>query len=1260
MAPPKVRQFKNSYAKTVADVPADTLESSLRSYMDSGEGFFDEERFDGKSRNEVIRKVRQNILRRMREENAASFNSAEAERAKHAQYSTKILRKIGEAKQIQREIKRSDIDYAALRGKEHVNDKANVLSYLDDLIRNASADIEADRQLMQGDQAQAQDQAPGDIEGQEDENGEPGNEELDQAMIQQGEEEQEEEVDEEQQRWRRERYLTAPKRERSRNAGEVSQTSLNERQSDLEYLQRIRAEVERTNTAGKSKIGRFFRMVSVRSGANRSRNDSRRQKYTAKIREINNVSSSWATERENYSKNIFRKHYENYDKMAKSWYEMTQEFSVEANGELPQDAVEGRTIDPTSAKAIEEYTGVFNDTALTDILNNIASNPYVNVENLPIKESKIARGEEEGGNRTDPARHVKIHRKIVMYSMAGRDGLKTRYKFGRDLRGRRSKKQFTANLPTALTEAQNVAPDFFDEVYAGRANLESDERDINGRKLFSEKSAEVLHAKVARDKQRVHGFLLNGEFYTDEEAAEGVKLAGRNDMKYFGRRSFTKQEKAEKLRVAIRKSAFFQHVNAATIQYYTSYNAGDDFLDDVQDNIDKKWEKAQERDANYTKEHVAELIRVSPQSIAGVPKDLQGSVLCQYIMTKIDNPEPNPFPAGNPLTDPAVQWLCEHDGRAPLLTCMTLLLAEDGNPVLWNIARKMAEDGSIVDDRTKEMLKRLPKNGQMMRMGLIDELVNHQGATSEFDWELPLGFIKGPKLSVEQEELENKRGFGAWFKKNLLNGRFIKEAISLVGMGVEVGELGSDMKNTTGEKDWAVDDDTKDMRDERKCWFLYGEAMAEGSVLGGILGAGAVAVGGLVGGADGASKARDGYFQVADALGMINDLKVVFGPIWKALKKAWKTIKHKLGKETEEERQEYERAHQEAQDENENGLKDLDYGMFRAVLKYLYSVINLADGIRDIASYHLDTNSEKGKWKDWGNLIAWRGPLQWVFDTARNLLNIVNDFAEIIASTKRIHRIDKADETLKSALEDFEANGNGDNLQQQADQEQAEQQDQPEDERFEIMNPARDEEIKKRKLGEAVAENSQAQYFMALTKAQSQKSRHDAGWNAAISAVKMGRDTFKQFAKTGEVVSLAITAVLTVAPKAMEFLSWVSGKLFHDRPNFKNNIAMMLGDKKYASTPYFDKVLKRETGIVSSDYLVDVARVFTAIDTHVLLNKEGKNSGEKELALKVAGTLYGNVNEDNIKKIKLDQMMKYTGFSGDSNWRSLLRHSITG
>jgi hypothetical protein len=145
---------------------------------------------------------------------------------------------------------------------------------------------------------------------------------------------------------------------------------------------------------------------------------------------------------------------------------------------------------------------------------------------------------------------------------------------------------------------------------------------------------------------------------------------------------------------------------------------------------------------------------------------------------------------------------------------------------------------------------------------------------------------------------------------------------------------------------------------------------------------------------------------------------------------------------------------------------------------------------------------------------------------------------------------------------------------------------------------------------------------------------------------------------TSGVVSKILRAVLSPAPMLANFLGWVVGTVKYDKQNFENNIGQMLGDPKYVKTSYFDKVLRRETGIVSSDYLVDLARIFTSIDTHVLITKEEKTGGELELAKKVVGTLYGNVNEDSIKTIKLSAMMKYAGVSGESDWRALLRNSI--
>ena len=193
-------------------------------------------------------------------------------------------------------------------------------------------------------------------------------------------------------------------------------------------------------------------------------------------------------------------------------------------------------------------------------------------------------------------------------------------------------------------------------------------------------------------------------------------------------------------------------------------------------------------------------------------------------------------------------------------------------------------------------------------------------------------------------------------------------------------------------------------------------------------------------------------------------------------------------------------------------------------------------------------------------------------------------------------------------------------------------------------------------MGEAAKQNSQAQYFMSLTKMQSRKSRSAAGWSIASNVLGGLKDLASLIPKSmgGSIVK----AVAAVLPKTVEFISWTIGKLKYDRQNFNNNIAMMLGDAGYAGTPYFNEVLKRETGIVNKHYLVDLARIFMSIDTHAMLKNPNASAGETELAKKVVGTLYGNVNDESVRTIKLENMLQYAGVSGNSDWRALLRNSL--
>nr|MCR4892742.1 hypothetical protein [Lachnospiraceae bacterium] len=65
------------------------------------------------------------------------------------------------------------------------------------------------------------------------------------------------------------------------------------------------------------------------------------------------------------------------------------------------------------------------------------------------------------------------------------------------------------------------------------------------------------------------------------------------------------------------------------------------------------------------------------------------------------------------------------------------------------------------------------------------------------------------------------------------------------------------------------------------------------------------------------------------------------------------------------------------------------------------------------------------------------------------------------------------------------------------------------------------------------------------------------------------------------------------------------------------------------------------------------------IDTHVL-TQNPRNDGERELGKTMARTLYGNVKDSNLNQIQLEDLLKNSGLSEGTNWRSLLRYSIMG
>ena len=108
------------------------------------------------------------------------------------------------------------------------------------------------------------------------------------------------------------------------------------------------------------------------------------------------------------------------------------------------------------------------------------------------------------------------------------------------------------------------------------------------------------------------------------------------------------------------------------------------------------------------------------------------------------------------------------------------------------------------------------------------------------------------------------------------------------------------------------------------------------------------------------------------------------------------------------------------------------------------------------------------------------------------------------------------------------------------------------------------------------------------------------------------------------------------------------------KKTIKNDIEFILGDRELLNTPKFRTVLKEETGINNENYIPDLAKVFAAIDTHVLL-QNNSSPGEQQLAESIANRILGEyveIDEKTYKKLLI-------AVGAPSNWRNVLLESIS-
>ena len=915
----------------------------------------------------------------------------------------------------------------------------------------------------------------------------------------------------------------------------------------------------------------------------------------------------------------------------------------------PAPQKDPRRIPKDASKKIMEYTGIYDLDMLDNTLDAVIGDPdvLINAGSFNIVDFK---GRQAQTTRFDPVNHTNIHTGILMYSRPdGQTGLRTRYKFDRKLMGRMAKKQFTAahpDIPTALDPSLVDAT----EHLAEELELESDERDVDGRYLFSEKSAEIVTARLKRNGETVRGFYLNGQFVTDEDASSAPKgeVAGKEGMKWRGTPNWDKREKAEKLRVAIRKSVFFQHVNARTIQYYASYQA-EEYTQAIGSAVNDRIAKAGGGANPQTPDEARDLLLRAAPRYSLIKPALMGPAIAGYVVARIDpsyRPPRGvaPFPLGNPGKDTVIAHAITAYPKEVVFACL-MMLSDDSNPRLWTIARDITEANRYgISARTVSKLDYLPKSGELMRMSLMEELSSHQAWNSEFsrdDLDL-LGALDLPNKKVLQEELDTRRGTGNWFKRNLLNGNIVRQLMRAGEVGIEMAGAGSDIGKKYGEG-WGNEEE----RAERRFWFNYAEGMSDMTSTFSIFSTMFTAAAFMGGGAEAAADMRDLSFDVMN-------VSEAVGAIVRMLSDAWRMVQRVR-------KWWHLRKPENAQEKHET-LEDLDYNGLHTLLRALDSFYNCLNCIRDIASIHVTTGSgdlSAVQNDNWGEVLKSKGLLDKIFTNIRRLIRFVDDCREIHASRMRKGRIDDANTDIETAVASIKGLTAADfahidgriDLRRQV-------KEQTGTEAVFGATPEEDKALeasdRQAQMGRAATENSQAQFLMSYVRSHSNTQIAKSSFNMAVNTLEAVDDI------VDSVKALPLLRVFTLAaPKVVEFAGWITTTGM-ERSHLTTSIEKTLGDKEFASFryPYFDDVLKRETGIVNKHYLTDLARIFASIDSHAMIMNPNATQGEKDLGMKMAATMYGNVNEDSVKKLKLEELMRYAGVEQPESWRSILRNSL--
>ncbi len=1197
MAEPKAperAQFKNGLLENTADLDTETLTPSLRSYMDKGKSAF-------RNNPREISRIRENILLNLRQENSASRDDAEKEKNEHAAFTVKemnpIVKKVKKSRKDAIEAKENHLRLKARLGGadaaaalKEMNDslmaKKAYDSWSEGLTRfqqekaeaaaaqaapvpvapaPAPAEQEAPELQQEGEAARAAAEEPGAREDRADE-GQPGHEAVragegqpGSGPVRAGEGQPgsgpiragEGQPGQGPNPAVGAQPQAPQQRERRPGLGDETRESTEARFDHLRRVNDLINEVESYNQPGYS-VGAFKKRFYSRSAESA---ETKKNKLEAKansdsadlIQQLIATSFRWKQMREQYRESTFRRRYNAYDNAASSYFKLTRTLSADQ-----------RTIGEASRKNIAEYVGVYDESEFAKIKEIIEADPDANIR-FSSKPGKVS--DDDSLNSPDPRDPlIKLHKTMVFQAFG--EGISTlaaeqaagqrrvRMKLAPNFRGYFAKSQYTDSTNTATDTWGAASPENRGKINedAGRAgmtipemNLTAEEKGANGEYLVSEETARIQSAGMRSGRKEVRGIYDSGVFYSDQD------VTGKSNEDFSSSTRWNEMDRAEKLRSAIRRSDYFRHINAGTIQYYMSYDISEDFNKN----------------------------NASQQAIAGMDSQAVKDAFQKYVEYK-NAPaakKPELYTAlGVSAVVAAVSAPTEQARH------MGVILLSDPEEPLWKIARSMAENmkGKFGFGRMSRTAKDLPASGQVMRIGLLEEFAKDRS----------VGFrkaIKSPS-TLYPDNFNRFLESAAARRGSTFSGTNIMRGLASGLLPKRAGDIYSTAASTANS---IVTNGGDTDNPRAKFATDYGKLVSKVGDIPGAVVFGAVPLFATI------NMYEDGVPTDSSHTTM-----GIFSIVQNALEFVQNTISlvDVIRKDKEGDR------------EKEKAKIEIALLIGR-LLRLLVTCIKELVGVLG------------------GDAVLNVG----ITGIVNNIFKFAEDTIKLVQTYAEENRLKAVNSAMNTGLTDYRAKAANDPN----------------------YVPLTDSE----KLGKAASESSFAQGFLGHEEDRMITEQRDAKADMIVQSLDFALNV-------AGVAGAPVAYAFKPAEKIITFISWAIDKV-HDYDSFKKNIATMMGDASFASYGEFDSVLERETGIKDRHYLMDVSRVFMAIDTHCLVTKRGKDDGERNLALKLMlpflnmpGGQDPAEDEENLRKVKLKSLLDAVGAQG--NWRAVLRSSITG